>query len=223
MGNPNPGTSTLPLRSFAFMLLSAAVVFFVIGALVLRGPGGGNDSASATASAVDAVGSTASRDGAAGDGGDDAAREEGSTETVAGSESQQHGSDAGAGDDRGTEEDGAPAGSEDDAEADEDEAPATTTELAPPPATATQVHVLNNSTVAGLAARTADALRGSGWQVGTVGNFSDTALGATTVFYGTQAERALAEQIAEQIGARVQARIGALAGQPSGIVVVLTG
>ncbi|GGC61628.1 LytR C-terminal domain-containing protein [Hoyosella rhizosphaerae] len=192
MNSPQPGSNSLPLRSFAFMLLSAAVVFFVIGALVLRDSGTSAD-ATASDSAVTAT----------------------TTAIAPASDDDDHDSDDDA-------DDADDADADDETEEDESDSE-TTSVLAPPPAPAVQVHVLNNSTVSGLAGRTADNLRGSGWQVGEVGNYSASALSATTVFYSNDAERQVAERVAANLGAQVAPRPVGLSGHSAGVVVVLTG
>lgn len=64
------------------------------------------------------------------------------------------------------------------------------------------VRVLNNSTVQGLAAQVADALRSHGIDVVEVGNLPDAVVPQTTVFYpaGHQAQ---AQKIADQLHAAI--------------------
>ncbi|WP_280339679.1 LytR C-terminal domain-containing protein [Nocardia neocaledoniensis] len=83
------------------------------------------------------------------------------------------------------------------------------------------VRVLNNSLVAGLAARTASQLTSSGWSNVSTGNYSGANLTATTVFYGGGAgDKAAATEIAAEIGGTVAPKTGDTS---PGVVVVLTG
>ncbi|MGS2807195.1 LytR C-terminal domain-containing protein [Nocardia sp. MW-W600-9] len=109
----------------------------------------------------------------------------------------------------------------------------TTTTVAPtttaPPTTApaatvdqsVPVRVLNNSLVAGLAARTAGELTSSGWSNVSTGNYSGENLTTTTVFYGGGAgDKAAAAEIAAEIGGTVAPKTGDTS---PGVIVVLTG
>lgn len=100
----------------------------------------------------------------------------------------------------------------------------TTTTTAPEPGGVDQavpVRVLNNSLVAGLAARTASELGAAGWSNVSTGNYAGENLTTTTVFYGSGAgDQAAAAEIAAQLGATVAAKTGDTS---PGVVVVLTG
>ncbi|MGW6725236.1 LytR C-terminal domain-containing protein [Nocardia sp. NPDC055029] len=100
----------------------------------------------------------------------------------------------------------------------------TTTAPAAPAATVDQsvpVRVLNNSLVAGLAARTASELTSAGWSNVSTGNYNGENLTTTTVFYGSGAgDKAAATEIAAEIGGTVAAKSGDTS---PGVVVVLTG
>ncbi|AEF39008.1 LytR C-terminal domain-containing protein [Hoyosella subflava] len=172
MSTPRPDVNRLPLRSFAFMLLSAAVVFIAIGVFVLRDASADSEpQASAPLAAT--------------------------TTTAAPTTT---------------------------AEPTPEPTPEETTTLAPPPVPAVQVHVLNNSTVQGLAGQTADTLRGSGWQVGNTGNYSASVVGGTTVYYGdAPGEQQVAERVAATLGASTAPRFAGISDQPPGVVVILTG
>jgi hypothetical protein len=106
----------------------------------------------------------------------------------------------------------------------------TTTTTRPPgdgngePEKTVPVRVLNNSTIKGLAAKAADDLRADGWQVGEIGNYSATNLPETTVFFrpGTADEEAAARELASAFGLEVQPRLDTLAGEPPGVIVVVT-
>jgi hypothetical protein len=83
------------------------------------------------------------------------------------------------------------------------------------------VHVLNNSTVAGLAARTASELTADGWNVAEVGNYPGPNITNTTVYYGNNpGEKEAALAIADELGATAEPRPG---GTGSGVTVVVTG
>lgn len=177
MSTPRPDVNRLPLRSFAFMLLSAAVVFIAIGIFVLRDANADSDALSSAPPPV-----TASP-----------AQPATSAEPTPTPEPTP-------------------------------EPEPTTTTLAPPPAPAVSVHVLNNSTVQGLANTTAASLSASGWQVGNVGNYNASVVGGTTVYYGdSPGEQQVAERVAASLGAATAPRFAGIADQPPGVVVILAG
>ncbi|MEV6059789.1 LytR C-terminal domain-containing protein [Nocardia asteroides] len=100
-------------------------------------------------------------------------------------------------------------------------APTTTAPAAAGVDQSVPVRVLNNSLVAGLAARTASDLTASGWSNVSTGNYSGSNLTTTTVFYGGGAgDKAAATEIAAEIGGTVAPKTG---DSTPGIVVVLTG
>lgn len=85
------------------------------------------------------------------------------------------------------------------------------------------VRVFNNSPVAGLAAETAQKLTSAGWTVAETGNYSDTTVAATTVYYGNSAtEREAAEDIADVLGVSAKPRLAGLAESSSGVIVIVT-
>ncbi|TQM30064.1 LytR C-terminal domain-containing protein [Nocardia bhagyanarayanae] len=112
-------------------------------------------------------------------------------------------------------------------------APTTTTTAAPTttagaPAAgvnrAVPVRVLNNSLVAGLAARTADELTASGWTNVSPGNYAGGTIAKTTVYYGnTPGEREAALAIAAEIGATAEPKSAGIGDNGPGVVVILTG
>ncbi|MGV9676329.1 LytR C-terminal domain-containing protein [Nocardia sp. NPDC003482] len=113
-------------------------------------------------------------------------------------------------------------------------APATTTTTTPttpppppPPAGPDKtipVRVLNNSTVAGLAARTGGQLTSQGWNVTETGNYANGVIPKTTVYYGdSPQEQAAAREIATQLGVAAEPRFAGLADAPPGIIVIVTG
>lgn len=88
---------------------------------------------------------------------------------------------------------------------------------------ATPVRVLNNSTVAGLAADTASELTGRGWTNTSTGNYAGSIIPTTTVYYGSApGEREAAEAVAADLGATTAPKIPGL-GDGDGVVVVVTG
>ncbi|MFC9996297.1 LytR C-terminal domain-containing protein [Nocardia sp. NPDC127526] len=112
--------------------------------------------------------------------------------------------------------------------------PVTTTppvSTAPPTTTAAAqadksvpVRVYNNSTVAGLAAKTAGELSASGWTIAETGNYAAGVIPKTTVYYGSSAsEKAAALAIAEELGVSAEPRFPGIADSPAGVIVIVTG
>lgn len=109
-------------------------------------------------------------------------------------------------------------------------APGEPAPAAPAPVDRARVHVqvLNNGVVAGRAEQTAGELGGQGWGNVEHGNLPDTEyrVEADTVFFtpGDAAEEAAARELAESRGPGwvVAERPAELAGQPAGLLVVLT-
>lgn len=99
-------------------------------------------------------------------------------------------------------------------------APTTT----PAAAKSVPVHVLNNSTVAGLAARTAGQLSAEGWSIAETGNYPGGVIPKTTVYYGNSpGERAAAQEIADELGVSAEPRFAGIASNPPGVIVIVTG
>ncbi|BFM33620.1 hypothetical protein VH13_09415 [Corynebacterium ulcerans] len=107
--------------------------------------------------------------------------------------------------------------------------PQTTAAPVPPPPTHAEVkkvHVLNNSTIQGLAAGVADKLKHEGWELGEVGNFPDGAVPQNTVYFTPEnaaAEKA-ARTLAERVGGVAVPRADNLPGgteDPNTVVLVL--
>ncbi len=89
---------------------------------------------------------------------------------------------------------------------------------------AVPVRVLNNSTVAGLAATTANQLTSEGWTIAETGNYPGGVIAKTTVYYGNSpGEQAAAQQIADQLGAAAEPRFAGIASSPPGVIVIVTG
>lgn len=102
-------------------------------------------------------------------------------------------------------------------------APTTTAPRNSVTAETVEVRVLNNSNVSGLAAQTAQSLTSAGYTVAETGNYSDTQVATTTVYYGTAAaEKEAAEKIADVLGVSAQARPTALANAGTGVLVLVT-
>ncbi|MBF6329146.1 LytR C-terminal domain-containing protein [Nocardia transvalensis] len=108
--------------------------------------------------------------------------------------------------------------------------PPTTTTTAPPTTTAAvldksvPVRVLNNSTISGLAARTGNQLSTGGWNVAETGNYSDSVVPKTTVYYGNSPkEQAAAQAIANTLGVTAEPRFPGIVDAPPGVIVIVTG
>jgi len=109
--------------------------------------------------------------------------------------------------------------------------------VSPNPATATSssqaaaaaarpaVHVYNVSRVDGADARVADRLRDAYWNATSDGRLEMSDVTVTTVYYDGRVpgQQAAAGDAALLIGAAVQPRTPALAGQPHGLIVLVTG
>ncbi len=112
-------------------------------------------------------------------------------------------------------------------------APTTTAAPAPPPPPANSpapvdksvpVRVLNNSTIAGLAAKTGTQLTSGGWNVTETGNYPEGVVARTTVYYGTSPqEKAAAQAIAADLGVTAEPRFPGIADSPPGVIVIVTG
>jgi hypothetical protein len=96
------------------------------------------------------------------------------------------------------------------------QSPATVVAVAP-------LTVLNNSTISGLAAQSAEEFHAKGWPIAAVGNFTGR-VAETTVYYtpGADLQRQAAQRLARQFPGitRVNERFDGLPG--SGVTVVLT-
>ncbi|MEE2031016.1 LytR C-terminal domain-containing protein [Rhodococcus chondri] len=91
------------------------------------------------------------------------------------------------------------------------------------PASAAPVRVFNNSNVAGLAAQTASLLEDEGFTVAETGNYSDGLLAQTAVYYGTGAgERETAMAVADALGVSAQPRFAGIEDSSPGVIVIVT-
>ncbi|MCM6777398.1 LytR C-terminal domain-containing protein [Nocardia sp. CDC159] len=105
-------------------------------------------------------------------------------------------------------------------------APPTTTPPPPPagPDKSVPVRVLNNGTIAGLAARTGNQLSAAGWNVVETANYPNGVIAKSTVFYGNSPqEQAAAKAIAAELGVSAEPRFAGLADAPPGVIVIVTG
>ena len=107
--------------------------------------------------------------------------------------------------------------------------PATTTTTAPtqqPPANNPQsvpVRVYNNGTIKGLAQQAAADIRGAGWTVDSVGNYSQGIIATTTVYFrpGTN-EEAAANALGQAFHMRVMPRFDGIQSADPGVIVIIT-
>lgn len=94
------------------------------------------------------------------------------------------------------------------------------------PAAANQadVHVYNISGKDGIAGHAADQLKAGGFKVVDVGNLTMPDVPTTTVYFtDADGEHATADAVGKNLGAPVEQRTPALAGQPPGVIVLVTG
>ena len=87
---------------------------------------------------------------------------------------------------------------------------------------AVTVHVLNNSTIQGLAAKATEQLTRQGYRVGQVGNYSRSVVPQNTVYYTDNEQQA--RELAEKVGGVAQQRPADLPAEtagPGSLVVVL--
>ncbi|MBB1033212.1 LytR C-terminal domain-containing protein, partial [Dietzia sp. CQ4] len=94
-----------------------------------------------------------------------------------------------------------------------------------PAVTSVPVQVFNNSNVSGLAGRTGEALRESGFAVGEVANLPSNrpVVSESTVYFGTGAgERQAAEAVAAQLGIPALPRPADLEVGTPGVIVIVT-
>ncbi|MGQ4617567.1 LytR C-terminal domain-containing protein [Nocardia sp. R7R-8] len=86
------------------------------------------------------------------------------------------------------------------------------------------VRVLNNSMVAGLAAKTASQLEAGGWTIAETGNYPGANIAKTTVYYGdSSGDKEAAQAIANQLGASVAPKSSAIGDTAPGVTVIVTG
>ncbi|WP_454196265.1 LytR C-terminal domain-containing protein [Nocardia sp. Marseille-Q1738] len=86
------------------------------------------------------------------------------------------------------------------------------------------VRVLNNSMVAGLAAKTANQLSSNGWTIAETGNYPGTNIPKTTVYYGSSpGDKEAAQAIADELDAAVAPKSSAIGDSAPGVTVIVTG
>ena len=101
--------------------------------------------------------------------------------------------------------------------------PTSTSTSAAAPAKA-DVRVFNISEVAGAAEGVATRLRDANWNVTETGNLTLEGVTATTVYFGeSPGEREAADEVGKLLQAPVAPRLPDIAGQPPGVIVVVTG
>lgn len=96
---------------------------------------------------------------------------------------------------------------------------------AAPAVTAVPVQIFNNSNVTGLAGRTGEALRESGFAVGDVANLpsNQPVVAQSTAYFGTgPGEQQAAEAIAAQLGIPAKPRPASMAVTTPGVIVIVT-
>lgn len=195
VGPDNAVSGGPPLRALAMLLIALAIVFGGIGVFSLSGSGA-DDNAAATTSSVPTSAVPTTSAAAAGTAAPGAIVPDTSAPVTSGPATS------------------GPSGSA---------TPGATASAVTAADKAVPVRVLNNSDVAGLAARTAQQLTGAGWTVAETGNYVSTSVGSTTVYYGNSAqEKAAAEEIAGKLGVTAQPRFGAIANLGQGVVVIVT-
>lgn len=221
-----------PMRAAGLGLLAVAVIAAVIGGVTLvsgggdeepaaqqtsqsnqPGDGGQSDSPDGTDGQSPSSGNGSDGDGSDGDGSDDpngngSGDDNGSGNGDGSGNGSGDGSGSGSDSDDGSDSDGS-AGSDDGGKQ--------------VGAGAVDVRVYNNSTVAGLAHNAAGDLRGRGWDVVEVGNYSQGVIPASTVYFrpGTGEEPA-ARQLADRLGMRVEKRFGGIQDSSPGVIVIVT-
>ncbi|WP_040784355.1 LytR C-terminal domain-containing protein [Nocardia pneumoniae] len=86
------------------------------------------------------------------------------------------------------------------------------------------VRVLNNSMVAGLAAKTANQLSSNGWTIAETGNYPGSNIPKTTVYYGNSpGDKEAAQAIADELDAAVAPKSSAIGDSAPGVTVIVTG
>jgi hypothetical protein len=81
------------------------------------------------------------------------------------------------------------------------------------------VSVYNDSGTAGLGRKAADKLTAAGWTLGQLGNWTGAPVTETTVYFGSDAQRASAQSIAKTVGKGTLKLSSAKAGEGIAVVV----
>jgi hypothetical protein len=204
VSTPNPPSGGPPLRALAMVLIALAIVFAGLGAMSLS-KSESSGSQTSTVAQASTTAAPASRSAAA------AATSAPAVSSTTAPESAP-----------AAEATGGPTSTAAAAP------PATTTppaaNTAGPVDKSTPVRVLNNSTIAGLAAKTGNQLTSDGWNVTETGNYPEGVVSRTTVYYGTSPqEKAAAQAIAADLGVTAEPRFAGIADSPPGVIVIVTG
>lgn len=209
-----------PYRAIAMVLLSAVVLAVGIGLVQLFGS---DDDEAATAGGEST--SQVEQDGqngqsAGGDGAPDGQGQPGQDGQPGGPDGAAPGAGQGDGPEGQPGDPQAPADGQSPGEA-AGQAPGG----AAVPVTNVPVQIFNNSNVTGLAARTGESLRETGFAVGDVANMPSNrgVVPESTAFYGTgPGEQQAAEAVAEQLGISARPRPADMAGEAPGVIVIVT-
>ncbi len=119
---------------------------------------------------------------------------------------------------------GSSANSDDDSPTMSNVTTTTASQPAKPAAAKSDIRVYNCSAPAGVATRTADQLRGAGYNVVDIGDLPLSDVSATTVYFSSAAgEAETAGAVGKLLAAPVQQRTAEVADQPPGVIVVVTG
>lgn len=199
--NPNrpPAASGPPLRAFAMVLISLAILFAGIGFASL---GGSDDNSAAPAPATTTTTTAAA-----------------AAPAPAGTADAQPSRPAAAASatDRATTESAAPTTSAAAGTSQSSALADTSASVSAP------IRVYNNSTVAGLAAQTASFLEDEGFAISETGNYSEGLLTSTAVYYGTTpGEQQVATEVAEALGVSAEPRFEGIRNAPAGVIVIVT-
>ncbi|MEE2060919.1 LytR C-terminal domain-containing protein [Rhodococcus artemisiae] len=197
--NANRGSSGLPLRAIAMLLISLAILFAGLGFASL---GGSDDDAASTAAATTETTSAAPAPATA----PPPASPAGAAGAASAPAASETGSSLGA---------GAAGGGASDTESSDSRGSGAT-------ASSASVRVYNNSNIAGLAAQTATLLEDEGFTIAETGNYSEGLLTQTSVYYGTgSGEQETAESVAGALGVTAQPRFDGIADSAPGVIVIV--
>lgn len=214
--DPHDEPSGPPYRAIAMVLLSAVVLAVGVGLVQLFGA---DDDETATATDEPTSQVEQNGQGGQGAGGEGAPGQAGQS----GQDGQPGGPDGSAPGAPGPGEgqDGPPG---DSAAPGEQPAGSVPGDVAPG-TTNVPVQIFNNSNVTGLAARTGESLRETGFAVGDVANMPSNrgVVAESTAFYGTgPGEQQAAEAVAAQLGISAKPRPADMAGDAPGVIVIVT-
>ncbi|MFD6895790.1 LytR C-terminal domain-containing protein [Rhodococcus sp. NPDC060086] len=208
--NANRGSSGLPLRAIAMLLISLAILFAGLGFASL---GGSDEDAASTAAATT---ETASETSSAAVPAPATARP---PVPAAGGSPPSAAAGAGAAG-AGTPSPGV--SSPGTSSLGTSGAASSGSSLSGATASSADVRVYNNSNIAGLAAQTATLLEDEGFTIAETGNYSEGLLAQTSVYYGTgSGEQETAEAVAGALGVTAQPRFEGIADSAPGVIVIV--